>query len=164
MNRLLVLVCFALLALVTSPASAQEKPVSAGVFTPIQVAKENESIGAFRFSLFYGSNQDLKGFDWTLIGLARLKGDLTGGQLATVNWVEGSKITGAQLSVVNLAFESSVTGVQWGAFNRAKTVTGLQLGIVNWADQLDHGLQIGLVNIAKNGFLPVFVITNFNFS
>jgi hypothetical protein len=147
-----------------SPAHAQEKPVSAGLFTPVQVVKEPESVGAFRFSLFYGSNQDLTGFDWTLIGLARLKGNLTGVQLSTVGWVEGPEIKGAQLTLVNIAHHAAVTGLQWGVFNRAKSVTGLQLGIVNWADQLNKGLQIGLVNIAKNGFLPVFVITNFNFN
>jgi len=50
------------------------------------------------------------------------------------------------------------------AFNYAKEVTGLQLGVVNYAERLNKGLQLGLVNIAKNGFLPVFVIVNFNFS
>jgi hypothetical protein len=39
---------------------------------------------------------------------------------------------------------------------------GLQLGLVNLTDNLT-GLQIGLANVAKNGFLPVFVIFNFHF-
>lgn len=57
------------------------------------------------------------------------------------------------------------SGAQLGwAFNDAKEVTGLQLGVVNYAEHLHQGIQIGLVNIAKNGFLPFFVITNFNFA
>lgn len=40
---------------------------------------------------------------------------------------------------------------------------GLQLGLVNYAVQL-HGIQIGLINIIKNGgMLPIFPIFNFSF-
>ena len=35
--------------------------------------------------------------------------------------------------------------------------------IVNWAESL-NGLQLGIVNFAKNGFLPVFPIFNFHFN
>jgi hypothetical protein len=36
---------------------------------------------------------------------------------------------------------------------------GAELGFVNYAKRIE-GVQIGLVNVAKNGFLPVFVIFN----
>jgi len=45
------------------------------------------------------------------------------------------------------------TQLGW-AFNDAKEMTGLQLGIVNDAESLHRGLQIGLVNIAKTAFSP----------
>jgi hypothetical protein len=36
---------------------------------------------------------------------------------------------------------------------------GLQVGIVNVTDEL-HGVQIGVANVAKNGFLPFFPVVN----
>jgi len=47
--------------------------------------------------------------------------------------------------------------------NFAPRVTGLQIGaLVNKADSV-AGLQIGLLNINKNGWLPFFPILNFGF-
>ena len=70
---------------------------------------------------------------------------------------------GAQLGLVSIT-GGYFKGAQLGwAFNYAKEVTGLQFGVVNYAERLNKGLQIGLVNIAANGFLPGFVILNFNF-
>ena len=79
---------------------------------------------------------------------------------------------------------SKVTGVQWGFFNSVNDldgmqcgywlilgvnmaygdVTGCQIGIVNYANTMVKGLQIGLVNvIANNGWAPVLPIINGNF-
>ncbi|MEN8246465.1 MAG: hypothetical protein ABFS43_16370 [Thermodesulfobacteriota bacterium] len=41
------------------------------------------------------------------------------------------------------------TGWQNGIFNYAGTLTGLQLGWVNFAKSAQSGIQIGLVNIIK---------------
>jgi hypothetical protein len=35
----------------------------------------------------------------------------------------------------------------------------VQLGLVNTTDEL-HGVQIGLANVASNGFLPFFPVIN----
>lgn len=144
-------------------AAAGEKPFSAGVFDPIQIVPNSEGIKGARLSLFYGYNASLTGFDWTFLGVNRLKGDLKGAQLAIVNWTDGGEQKGAQLGLVSYT-GGHITGAQLGwAFNYGKEVTGLQFGVVNYAERLNKGLQLGLVNIAKNGFLPVFVIVNFNF-
>ena len=54
-----------------------------------------------------------------------------------------------------------VTGIQFSLVNMSVKVCGLQLGIVNFAD--DETFQIGLLNFIENG--PVFClpIVNFNF-
>jgi hypothetical protein len=40
-------------------------------------------------------------------------------------------------------------GLQTGAVNYAGTLTGLQLGFVNYAEGADAGVQVGVVNIIR---------------
>ena len=43
-------------------------------------------------------------------------------------------------------------------------IYGCQIGLVNYAERVDSGLQIGLVNIiSEDGWLPVLPIVNGNF-
>ena len=147
--------------LVSGSALADDKPVNFTLFNPVQIFDDQTSIKGFRFNVLYGYNRNLTGVDLGII-VNRLDGDLTGGQLGIVNWTETGKVTGGQIGTVNI-HTANVVGAQVGAFNYAKEVTGLQWGVVNYAERLNNGLQIGIVNIAKNGFLPVFVIVNFNF-
>lgn len=139
---------------------AEAKAVNLSLVTPISLAKETDSVTAFRFSLLYGKNTSVevldlglinhttagmsKGLQWGMVNIA--EADFTGLQMATVNYNEGS-------------FE----GVQWGFVNHTNSGNGLQLGFVNYAKKY-HGLQIGLVNIiSQDGFLPVCPIVNWSF-
>ena len=47
----------------------------------------------------------------------------------------------------------------------AKTgkLDGLQISLVNRAESIGNGVQIGLINFAKNGFLPFLPLVNFHF-
>ena len=55
-------------------------------------------------------------------------------------------------------------GLQLAVFNKAKTVTGVQIGLVNLASQLDDGLQIGLINLVEHGeAFPFMPIVNWSF-
>ncbi len=48
--------------------------------------------------------------------------------------------------------------------NNAKTVTGIQFGLINLAGQLDDGLQIGLINVVDHGnAFPFMPIVNWSF-
>jgi hypothetical protein len=142
------------------PAFADEKAVNLSLVTPISLAKETDSVTAFRFNLLYGKNTSVevldlglvnhttsglsKGLQWGGVNLA--EGDFKGLQLATVNYNPGS-------------FE----GVQWGFVNHTANGDGLQFGFVNYAQKI-HGLQIGLINIiSQDGFMPVFPIVNWSF-
>ena len=42
------------------------------------------------------------------------------------------------------------SGLQWSVFNYAETLNGVQLGWVNFADTVEKGLQVGLLNVMKN--------------
>ena len=61
----------------------------------------------------------------------------------TLAYTSGEKLCGAALAPVNLV----------------KKVSGVTIAAVNVADE--GGIQIGLLNFMKNGFLPCFPIFNF---
>ena len=83
--------------------------------------------------------------------------------------IAGGTFTGLQNSFLN--FADDMNGLQCSPFwiifgvNVASgTVRGCQIGLVNYAGEIDKGLQIGLVNILdKGGIAPVFPIINGNF-
>lgn len=80
---------------------------------------------------------------------------------------------------MNLGFvnvTNNVKGLNWSAVNYSKGYSvvdvgavnisqksNFQLSVVNVTQELD-GLQIGLINCAKNGFLPCFIFFNFGTS
>jgi hypothetical protein len=70
---------------------------------------------------------------------------------------------GFQGGFVNMT-ESHFEGLQWGFVNYHKgKVSGVQIGFVNYAGSM-YGLQIGLVNIIKQGgAFPFFPIVNWSF-
>ena len=79
---------------------------------------------------------------------------------ASVLWAGSGEVNGLQCSLITCQAEE-VTGIQFSLVNMSVKVCGLQLGIVNFAD--DETFQIGLLNFVENG--PVFClpIVNFNF-
>ena len=144
----------------TSPSRAGEKPVKLSLVTPISIAKETDSVTAFRFNLLYGKNTSVQVLDLGLVNHTT-SGLSKGLQWGAVNIAEGD-FKGLQLSAVNYN-AGSFEGVQWGFVNHSMNGDGLQLGFVNYAKQY-HGLQIGLINIiSQDGFLPVCPIENSSF-
>lgn len=101
------------------------------------------------------------------IGLLNYADSFCGLQDGVVN-ISGKSFVGAQSGFVNCA--NDVQGAQFGYYlifgvNVASgTLSGCQLGLVNYAETVDSGLQIGLINIiARNGWLPVLPIVNGHF-
>jgi len=70
------------------------------------------------------------------------------------------EVDGVQLGFFTTLSEE-VNGVQIALVNIANTIAGLQLGVVNVAD--DQAFQIGLLNYIEDGWLPLFPFINFNF-
>ena len=91
------------------------------------------------------------------VGTLGMADHVVGAQIAPVTMCS-EDVTGFQFGVVNMA--KPVTGFQAGGVNVAKDVTGFQLGVVNYAEE--KGLQFGLVNIIKGGFLPFTLIINYS--
>lgn len=107
----------------------------------------------------------------------------TGAQIGLLNYA--GSFCGLQGGVVNFTGDS-FTGLQSGFFNLTRdmkglqcggacfgligvnvvsgTMRGCQVGLVNYAEEMGCGLQIGIVNIiARNGWLPVLPIVNGRF-
>ena len=83
--------------------------------------------------------------------------NVRGLQLSPVNF--GAKLDGGQVALVNLS--KHVKGAQVGIYNRTEDTNGAQIGIVNYTKKSNAGIQLGIINIMKNGFLPVFPLFNF---
>ena len=146
--------CVSILAVL--PAAAADKPINLSLFTPVSMAKEGESVTAFRFNLLYGKNASVGVVD---LGLVNQTTTLSHGlQWGVVNFNEGSE-SGLQIATVNYN-KGTTKGLQWAAVNYAETAGGLQVAFVNYARKID-GVQIGAINIIKEGgFLPVMIIAN----
>ena len=83
---------------------------------------------------------------------------------APVYGVEGSilyagtdEVNGVQASLITTDSKET-TGLQFSLVNFSVKVAGLQLGIVNIAD--DEAFQLGIVNIIRNSPMPCLPIVN----
>ena len=154
---LFIAVCAALI-FSAKEIAAQDKPIQLALFNPIQLFDENTSITGLRISLLYGKNATVSGLDWGLVNHTT-SGVSKGVQFGLVGLVEADYI-GWQDNGVNIT-KGKFEGLQWGIVNYAGTVSGVQIGLVNYAANMTKGLQIGLVNIIKQGGqFPVFPIVN----
>lgn len=88
-----------------------------------------------------------------LAGIANIQVDkITGCQLSGIYGI-ASDIKGVQLSGIMSHTTHDVSGVQISSIlNKARKLNGVQFGIVNIADTIENGVQLGLFNIVKNGY------------
>lgn len=148
-----------------------------------------DSIDGFSFNLLGAENQNVSGFDLSLIGYRKVNGNFSGLHLSLLleafrvdgnmkgislslwNDIKGD-VNGGNLGLVNtvggnatfqlggLNMVNQEAMVQLGFINYAQQVGGLQFGFINATKKLE-GLQVGLVNYAENGVFPVLPIVNF---
>ena len=141
------------------PVAAAEKSINLSVFTPVSLAKAEDSVSAFRFNLIYGRNTSVRIVDLGLVNHTT-SGLSQGLQLGSVNFTEG-EFSGLQFAPININ-KGTAKGLQVGTFNYAATAGGLQFAAINYAEKI-QGLQIGAINIIKEGgFLPVMIIANWS--
>ena len=185
MKRLLI--AAAGLAIV-SGASAQTKPFNASITPDIAVYDRSETIHGVTLSI-WGENQqtslalglvngtvgqsaglsagilnyadNYKGLQWGLVNYTT--GNFSGWQ--------GGPFFGLLVSALNYT-GGTMTGLQLGAVNYAGNLSGLQAGLVNYADRSEAGVQIGLVNIMPqnewftnlpNELAPAMIFVNWRF-
>ena len=149
------------LILSADKTAAQDKPVQLALFNPIQIFDENTSITGLRINLLYGKNASVTGLDWGLVN-HMTSGVSKGVQFGLVGIVEADYM-GWQDNGINIT-KGKFEGLQWGVVNYAGTISGVQLGLINYAANMTKGLQIGLINIIKQGGqFPFFPIVNWAF-
>jgi hypothetical protein len=95
---------------------------------------------------------------------------MKGASLGIFNWNTG-KTTGVNLAAVNVT--NDVKGLNWSAVNYSEGYTMADIGIASFSNKSNFqfglfnktntidGVQIGLINCADNGFLKCFPIINF---
>ncbi|MFA6104755.1 MAG: hypothetical protein WCV67_19925 [Victivallaceae bacterium] len=91
-------------------------------------------------------------------GGVNIAGDVNGLQMAAITNIS-KDINGAQFSIVN--FSKKLNGFQASAVNMADGGDGVQLGAVNITNK--RGIQFGLVNYIKDGWVPFLPILNISF-
>jgi len=99
-------------------------------------------------------------FAWQSAIVCEADGDFTGLQTGFVNYNKGS-VTGLQWGALN--YSNKAEGLDLGFINYAKNFSGVMIGFINYVDNMDSGLQIGLVNHIGNGSLPWMIIINGKF-
>lgn len=88
-----------------------------------------------------------------LAGIANIQVDqITGCQISGIYGL-ASDVKGVQFSGIMSHTTHDVSGVQVSSLlNKARKLNGLQFGLVNIADTIENGVQVGLFNFVKNGY------------
>ncbi|MEE4185425.1 MAG: phaC PHA synthase [Gammaproteobacteria bacterium] len=185
MNKVLLLCALAGLS-ISLPAAADGDSVPLQLSTLNNTnAPEASRVEGARLALLYGKSGHVSGVDFPLgyseldslkgvsfpilIGANRIRKEMVGVSFGLFNWHEGAD-TGANFGAVNLTNNVNGLNAGWVNYSTGKTVVDLsianiseastvQLGFLNVTDRID-GIQIGLLNCAKNGFLPCFPFFN----
>ncbi len=98
---------------------------------------------ALSLGFINGSSMDSAGFSLGLI--LNYSDSYKGVHWACVNYTQ-KNFSGWQGGFVNYT-NQYFKGFQSGFLNYARKMTGLQLGLMNFAETVDSGLQIGLLNV-----------------
>ncbi|MBP5429948.1 MAG: hypothetical protein J6Y25_03580 [Elusimicrobiaceae bacterium] len=138
------------------------------------IGSTTDSLYGFQWNLLFGEVGELRGINEALAVAKVNEGyginsawiyartnHFYGAQGAIVS-INDSFFGGLQAGLINLS-HGKVIGAQFGFYNQVADLHGVQLGFVNYAQHISKGLQIGLVNIAKNGWLPAMIIVNGRF-
>ena len=110
-------------------------------------------------SLFCSDTATISGFQGSLIGVNITK-KLSGAQVALVANMLRDQGEGAQVGILSFAAKG-IKGVQSGLFCYSKKTEGLQLGIVNNADDIAD-FQVGILNYNKHAWVPLLPGINFS--
>ena len=149
------------MALAALPVAAAEKPLNLSLFTPISLAKATDSVSGFRFNLdlrreYVGERS------WTLGLINHTTSGLSNG----LQW--GASTTPKGHSAASRSRPSTSTRARRRVSSGARSTTpstagGLQLAVVKLRRREIQGVQIGVLNIIKEGgMFPLMIIANWN--
>jgi hypothetical protein len=181
MKRLTLAFLIVLLYSTTALAETSFQFAMPGVQAP-----KDPDVRGMRLVFLYGKNTSVQGFDLGFVsisesatqsgfsfnmGLSKVTGTSSGCacSLVNVHTSNDSGLNGAFINIVrtidkgvNAGFVNITEGfskVDLGGLSMSKK-SNVQVGFVNMTDEIT-GVQIGFLNIAGNGFLPVFPFFNY---
>jgi hypothetical protein len=150
-----------------APRGDALSPFGIGFLPPVQFPPAGWDVFIARVSVFWAINHNVSFFDVAGLG-TQTTGDLSGFQVAGIWNQTGGNVTGVQAAGIFNWGGNDMTGIQIagianyldgnGVFSGLQVAcianvvgrgTGLQIGLVNVADDLT-GVQIGLANAARN--------------
>ena len=154
---------------------------------PNHQSPKDPDVNGVRLAIFHGKNRSVRGFDLGLLslsetsklsglslvlGVGKVTGEMSGGAAISLVNVHTGNDTGLNAAFVNrihsgeravdvgfVNIADGTTMVDVGGLNVSNRSTA-QVGFINVTKQIT-GFQFGFLNIAENGFLPVFPIFNF---
>lgn len=158
--------------------------------TPTLNIGKGEEVNGLRIPVFFGTTEKVIGVDFNIFTsdvdeFSGLQGGifLGAGIFNKVN----TKFRGVGLGLINLHagnskgfllgagnFTNDFTGLKLGIFNYSKSKSNYEFGLVNYSKEAFfqfgliniareiNGFQIGLLNFANNGILPVVPFFNLN--
>jgi hypothetical protein len=147
---------------------------AADTVTGLRVAvlhgKVNEVKGLDLAIVGLSETEKTTGINFGWFGATKVNQSMTGVSFGILNWMEGNtqgvnfgavnltnNVQGANLSFVNYSQGNTLVDLGAVSFSNASTV---QVGLFNKTTHI-KGVQIGLLNCADNGFLKCFPIINF---
>ena len=125
-----------------------------GVQASLGFCNSQESMNGLQACVGVNMSEITNGFQ---PGIANISGDVNGLQMAAVTI--SKNINGAQFSIVNSS--KKLNGFQASAVNMADGGEGVQLGAVNITNK--RGIQFGLINYIKDGWIPFMPLMNISF-
>jgi hypothetical protein len=148
---------------------------------------DDPEVSGMRFSLIHGKNQSMSGFDLGLLSLSetsRMSGlafvagvhkvadEMSSGAVFSLMILHTGRDSGMNGGFINLVNDTEgafnlgfvilakgTTLVDLGGINMSKSSTA-QIGFLNITKKLE-AFQFGFLNMAENGFLPIFPVFNF---
>lgn len=151
--------------------NAPDADAVGGVRLAVLHGQVNEVKGVDFALLGMSETQRTTGVNFGLFfGASKVTQEMKGASLGLFNWNTGTT-KGVNLGAVNVT--KDVHGLNWSAVNYSEGYTmadvglasisnksNFQFGVFNKTNTID-GIQIGLINCADNGFLKCFPIINF---
>lgn len=142
-----------------------------GVRLAVFHGKVNQVKGLDIAAFGLSETNNTTGVNLNFFGAAKVNQKMTGASLGIVNWQEGNavganigavnltnNVKGANVSFVNYSTGHTLVDVGAVSFSQQSTV---QVGLFNKTAQID-GIQIGLLNCADNGFFKCFPFVNWS--
>ena len=151
-------VVIVLAAICTVFAAVADDGFGFGVWFNQPSSISSKSIDGIALGLPVVANAKTEGGSLALCGNNTQK--MEGLQFALFGFNYAKSIEGAQLAFVNMFRQQhGEFAMQWGFYNQAGE-NGVQIGMINHGKN-NATFQLGLININKNGLLPIMIFVNF---